>query len=176
MTRTTSLVAAIAATLLVIPSLSYAKTVKACEEEWKANKAAIQASGKKKTEFMAACRAEAATAAPTTQAPARQPTPQPAPKQTTAEPPKPTPAPTQPAPRTTATPTKAGQYASESEAKSHCYGGDIVVWVNTKSGIYHFAGHRSYGNTRAGAYMCEKEATAAGMRASKTEKRPTATQ
>ena len=171
MTRKTSLAAAFVATLLLIPSLSHAKTVKACEEEWKANKAAIQASGKKKTEFIAACRAESATTAPTTQAPAPQPAPQSTPKQTTIEPPKPAPAPAQPTPRTTATPTRAGQYASEGEAKSHC-SGELVVWANTKSNIYHFSGNRNYGNTKSGAYMCEREATAAGMRAAKTEKHP----
>jgi hypothetical protein len=46
--------------------------------------------------------------------------------------------------------------------------------VNLASKIYHFAGHKSYGTTKAGAYMCEKEATAQGFRASKTEKRPSA--
>ena len=44
----------------------------------------------------------------------------------------------------------------------------------TASKIYHFAGHKRYGTTKAGAYMCEKEATAQGFRASKTEKRPSA--
>jgi hypothetical protein len=45
---------------------------------------------------------------------------------------------------------------------------------NLTSKIYHFAGHKSYGTTKAGVYMCEKEATAQGFRASKTEKRPSA--
>ena len=63
-------------------------------------------------------------------APAPQPAPQPAPKQTTVEPTKPAPAPAQPVPRTTATLTRAGQYASEGEAKSRCSGGDIVVWAH----------------------------------------------
>ena len=171
MTKNASLAFVLAAIFLLIPSLSHATTVKACEEEWKANKAAIQSSGKKKTEFIAACRAEAATTPPTTQAPTTQaPAPQPTPKQTTAEPPKPTPAPARATPRTTATPTKAGLYTSEGEAKSHCPG-DPVVWVNTRSNIYHFAGSRIYGNTKAGAYMCEREATAAGSRAAKNEKR-----
>ena len=47
-----------------------------------------------------------------------------------------------------------------------------VVWVNTKSGMYHFAGSRNYGHTKSGAYMCEADATAAGRRASKDEKHP----
>ena len=40
-----------------------------------------------------------------------------------------------------------------------------VVWVNTKSRVYHAAGSRSYGHTRDGAYMCETEAKSAGNRA-----------
>jgi outer membrane biosynthesis protein TonB len=177
MKRTAPFAALLAASLFLMPSISQAKTVRACEAEWKANKAAIQASGKKKTEFMAACRAETATAAPTTQAPAPEPAPQ---QQTTAAPkpaPAPAPAPQQapaptPAPRTaTAAPARAGQYASESEAKSHCYG-DIVVWANTNSKIYHFAGNRNYGNTKSGAYMCEKEALAGGIRAPLNERHP----
>jgi hypothetical protein len=70
-------------------------------------------------------------------------------------------------------PTGARQFQTEAQAKSQCPV-DLVVWVNLTSKIYHFAGHRSYGTTKAGAYMCEKEATAQGFRASKTEKRPSA--
>ena len=43
-----------------------------------------------------------------------------------------------------------------------------MVWVNTKSHIYHYAGTRSYGTTKQGAYMCEADANAAGDRASKS--------
>jgi hypothetical protein len=46
------------------------------------------------------------------------------------------------------------------------------VWANTKSKIYHFSGHRAYGSTKAGAYMCEKDSAAAGIRAAKNEKHP----
>lgn len=42
---------------------------------------------------------------------------------------------------------------------------DPVVWVDTKSRVYHVAGSRSYGHTRHGAYMCEAEAKSAGNRA-----------
>jgi hypothetical protein len=68
-------------------------------------------------------------------------------------------------------PTGAGQFATEAEAKSRCPA-DIVVWVNLNSKIYHFAGYKNYGTTEHGAYMCEKQATADGFRASKNEKRP----
>ena len=64
--------AVIASSLTLVPSPSSAKTVKACVEEWKANKSTIQASGKKKTDFITECRAETASTEP---APA--PTPQP---------------------------------------------------------------------------------------------------
>jgi hypothetical protein len=175
-------VALIAASLVLITSPSQAKTAKACEEEWKANKAAIQASGKKKVEFIAGCRAETATAAPTTEAPAAQPAPrqttaapkeqapaqQPAPQETTAaEQPKSAPAARR---RTAKASLTAGEYASEVEAKAHCPG-ESVVWANTRSKIYHFAGTADYGRTKMGAYMCEKETASAGIRAAKNERR-----
>lgn len=177
------------------------KTVKACEAEWKANKPAIQASGKKKTDFMTECRAEPGstqTAAPAPQ-PAEQPkpevatAPQPttpaqpkseaAPQSTTTAQPKSasTPQSTTPAqPRSEATTAPApqgptaslatGQFTTEADAKSHCPG-DTVVWANTRSRVYHYASSRRYGHTKLGAYMCEKETAAAGMRAAKRERR-----
>jgi hypothetical protein len=36
----------------------------------------------------------------------------------------------------------------------------------------HFAGRRSYGTTKRGAYMCEKDAIETGMRAAKNETHP----
>ena len=71
----------------------------------------------------------------------------------------------------TKTPTSAGQFAEESEAKAHCPS-DTVVWVNLSSKIYHFHGNKDYGNTKSGAYICEKDATAQGFRAAKNEKHP----
>lgn len=65
----------------------------------------------------------------------------------------------------------ANQFATEALAKSRCPA-DTVVWVNLKSGIYHFAGHRDYGTTKRGAYMCEKDTAAAKFRAAKSEKHP----
>jgi hypothetical protein len=49
---------------------------------------------------------------------------------------------------------------------------DTVVWVNLRSRIYHFSGTHNYGNTKSGAYMCESETAAAGMRAAKNEAHP----
>jgi len=171
------------ASLLVLQTVAYAqqKTVKACEAEWRANKATIQASGKKKTEFMTECRAgtgQTAKAAPA--APANPPAAATNAPVTTETKPAPSTAATakaeeRPAARRfrrlgTAAPAGAGQYTTEAEAKSHCPG-ETVVWANTMSHIYHFPGSRNYGSTKTGAYMCEKDTAAAGIRSAKNEKR-----
>ena len=70
-----------------------------------------------------------------------------------------------------AAPTGAGGFAADAQAKAHCPA-DTVVWVNTKSGIYHFAGTHNYGTTKQGTYMCEADAKAAGDRAAENEKHP----
>ena len=54
-------------------------------------------------------------------------------------------------------------FDSESAAQAHCPT-DVVVWLNTKTGIWHEKGMRWYGRTRQGAYVCRKEAAAAGYR------------
>ena len=54
-------------------------------------------------------------------------------------------------------------FASENAAQAHCPR-DQVVWLNTNSGIYHSKGMRWYANTRSGAFVCRKEADAAGDR------------
>jgi hypothetical protein len=159
------------------------KTAKQCNDEWSANKAAIQAGKKTKKQFMAECRAQppgsTTTAAPSSTPP---PTPAPAkPSSTTAPSPPPataapsrrpaTPAATARPPTTAATPSSAGQFSTEAQAKTRCPG-DTVVWVNLDSKVYHFAGNRNYGTTKTGAYMCEKDAAAAGSRAAKNEKHP----
>jgi hypothetical protein len=146
------------------------KTVKACQDEWRANKAAYQAARVTEKAYVDKCRAGEAVALPTTPAatPPPAPTtaaPAPAPPSTPAVKPSPTLA--------TPSPAGAGQFQTEAQAKSQCPT-DLVVWVNLASKIYHFAGYKSYGTTKAGAYMCEKEAAAQGFRASKTEKRPSA--
>jgi hypothetical protein len=151
------------------------KTAKACQGEWRANKAGYQAAGVTEKAYVEKCRAGEAVALPATQS-------APPPTAAPSAPPPSTPAaaPSQPATRpaarpsppvATSAPTGAGQFATEAEAKSHC-AADIVVWANLNSKIYHFAGYRNYGTTEHGAYMCEKQATADGFRASKNEKRP----
>ncbi|HVM46672.1 MAG TPA: hypothetical protein VMU04_01530 [Candidatus Acidoferrum sp.] len=54
-------------------------------------------------------------------------------------------------------------YNAPQAAQQHCPN-DEVVWLNTRSGVYHFQGERWYGNTEEGAYVCKKEANAAGDR------------
>lgn len=84
---------------------------------------------------------------------------------------------TQPQTKTPATPKAekqalgAGEYASEAEAKARCVG-DVVVWNNKNTKVYHYAGYAEFGKTKKGAYMCEKAAIAAKSRAAKNEKRP----
>jgi hypothetical protein len=162
------------------------KTAKQCNDEWTANKAAIQATKKTKKEFMAECRTQPASAPTTAAAPSPvAPPPAAAPARpstaaaptvppTTAAPPRQpstTPPATTRAPATATAPAAAGQFSTEAQAKARCPS-DTVVWVNTESKIYHFATGRNYGSTKSGAYMCERDATAAGARAAKNEKRP----
>jgi hypothetical protein len=42
--------------------------------------------------------------------------------------------------------------------------GGVQVWVNTKTGVYHYPGTRWYGNTKEGEYMPESKARAEGDR------------
>jgi hypothetical protein len=45
--------------------------------------------------------------------------------------------------------------------------GDVIVWVNTRSGIYHYQGERYFGSTKNGKFICEKAARAEGDRPTK---------
>jgi hypothetical protein len=55
------------------------------------------------------------------------------------------------------------QFPTEADAAKHCpY--DTVVWLNLPTMIWHSKGQRWYGNTKHGAYVCEKEAAAGGAR------------
>lgn len=145
------------------PAFAQQKTVKACQEEWRADKATNQAKGITEKAFVEQCRAGGTAAAapanagrpPTAAAPART---------------SPSRATTATTPRETA-PRGANEFTSQAQAKAHC-AGDTVVWANLKSHIYHFEGSKDFGKTKSGAFMCQKDATSAGMRAAKNEKQP----
>lgn len=64
-----------------------------------------------------------------------------------------------------------GQFKTEAEAKASCPA-DNIVWVNLRSKVFHTSASKSYGKTKRGAYMCEKEGIAAGFRAPKGAKKP----
>jgi hypothetical protein len=119
------------------PALAEQKSAKQCNDEWKADQAAIKASGQTWKSFIAQCRG----------------------------------IPEEEVKRKAATPTSGtGQYAAEADARASCPA-DTVVWINLGSGIYHASGSRSFGKTKKGAYMCEKETIAAGFRAPKVAHR-----
>jgi hypothetical protein len=165
------------------------KSAKECTAEWRADKAGMQARGVTEKAYVEQCKAGGAM--PSATAPEPKPTaaasPPPSRPASTATQAAPAPAPLKPAPTTIAAPVPApaqqpsapkdnatlesGQFADEASAKARCPS-DTVVWVNLPSKVYHFAGTKSYGTTKRGAYMCEKEAIVAEDRASKTEKHP----
>jgi hypothetical protein len=62
-----------------------------------------------------------------------------------------------------AQPRVEGSYSSEAEAKKACADG-AVVWVNSRSRIFHAGGTRDYGKTRQGFYMCQAQAERSGFR------------
>jgi hypothetical protein len=158
--------AAIGIMVAVASGSASAKTTKECDTEYAANKAAIQAAKEKKADYIGACKATAegqttpiGAAAATAGAAATPPPP--------TKPPSPAPA----GKAATGGATGANEFPSEAQAKAKC-ASDTVVWVNQSSSVYHFAGTKDYGTTKKGAYMCEKDAMAAGDRAAKNEKHP----
>jgi hypothetical protein len=42
--------------------------------------------------------------------------------------------------------------------------GDKLVWVNTRSHVYHFQGERYFGSTKEGKFICERAADKEGDR------------
>jgi|SRR6185437_2278431 len=153
-------------TTAAAPAATAQKTVKACQEEWRANKDSNQAKGITEKAYVTQCRAGGTVAAPT---PATAP-----PVRSTAAPAPASPPPARTAsqpPAATTAPTGANQYTTEGQAKGRC-GSGTVVWANLDSKIYHFTGYKDYGHTKTGAYMCERDATSQGMRAAKNEKHP----
>lgn len=82
-----------------------------------------------------------------------------APAQTAPVPGQPTGAPAVPPTAMAAPATASGSVATRAQAPG---GGAGQVWVNTKTKVYHCPGDRYYGKTKAGAYMTETAAKAAG--------------
>jgi hypothetical protein len=176
--RMTSIAVALLCSTLVgltvasAPALAQQKTAKECQAEWQANKAGNQARGITEKAYVDLCRAGGAAATPaaapaptTTAAPAAAPA---------GKPPAPTPASAlaaKPPPAAATVATGVGHFAAEALAKARCPR-DTVVWANLNSKIYHFSGNKDYGNTKEGAYMCEKDAVGQGVRAAKNEKHP----
>jgi hypothetical protein len=155
--------------ILSSPVFAQQKTEKACQEEWRANKADNQAKKITEKAYVAQCRGGAAAATPAAApAAASKTTTAPAPA---AAAPKSAPAAAPTAKATTAASAGANQFTTEAQAKVHCPS-DTVVYVNLSSKIYHFAGHKDYGNLKNGTYMCEKDTAGAGARAAKNEKHP----
>ena len=154
------------------------KTAKDCVAEWRADKAGMQARGMTEKAYVDQCRAGTE---PTAAAPMA---PKPSAAAPASPPPAATPAPAAQRPATlnptpvarqpsspSGSASQSGQFADEAQAKAHCVG-DTVVWANLSSKVYHFAGGKTYGTTKRGAYMCEKEAVTAQFRAAKNEKHP----
>ena len=156
--------------------------MKTCAGEWANAKAMGTTQGATWPQFLAQCRTQHASAeAPATtpakswwmpgatQAPAAAPAPTPTPALANNQA-----APHQPAPtanRAAPAATGAGEFQTEQQAKYRCPS-DTIVWVNTKSRVFHYAGTRYYGATENGAYMCEADAINSGDRAAPNERRP----
>ena len=157
------------------PATGVGKTASQCNAEYAANKTAIKASGQTKRAFVAACRAGNETI------------PQGARCCTRARPSlshsedayRARPAADAgdgSCPCTSSVCFDAHAYGRwrvrvEQQARARCPS-DTVVWVNSNSHIYHFAGTHNYGHTKEGAYMCEADAKAAGDRAAANEHHP----
>ncbi|HZT86780.1 MAG TPA: hypothetical protein VFA12_02350 [Stellaceae bacterium] len=55
----------------------------------------------------------------------------------------------------------ANEFKTQAEAKSHCPS-DTVVWVNTRTHVYHAESSPQFGHTKHGAFMCRADADKTG--------------
>ncbi len=63
---------------------------------------------------------------------------------------------------------KTEEFKTAAAAAAHCPG-DVVVWSTlSRSKAFHLAASRYFGKTKHGAYVCEKDALAAGFHAAKS--------
>ena len=69
-----------------------------------------------------------------------------------------------PASAPAAAPSRSPAISQGSDKAAAPGGGPGMVWVNTQSNVYHCYGSHWYGITKAGKYMPEQQATAAGAR------------
>jgi hypothetical protein len=136
-----------------------------CAGQWKQAQAAGTTGGETWPQFLAQCKTRQGGAAQPSSA-SIAPAPAPAPAQSGSLFPW-WQQPAAPAQTAAPAPTGAGQFSTEAEARYRCPT-DKVVWVNTKSRIYHYQGTHNYGHTKEGAYMCEADAKAAGDRAARS--------
>ena len=148
--------------VLYSPTAAPAKTAKECRTEWQANKADYQAKNIREKDYIKQCTAGVAAAQPPATAKTNPET-RKASRSTSATAAAP--------PKSSTGSAGAYQYPTDAQARVRC-GSGTVIWANLNSKIYHFAGHKDYGNTKSGAYMCERDAANEGMRAAKNEKHP----
>jgi hypothetical protein len=66
----------------------------------------------------------------------------------------------------------AAPHVARAAALPHCSSGDPVVWVNTRSHVFHRKGDKYYGATKAGEYACESAAVAGGSHLAGTKSAP----
>lgn len=65
-----------------------------------------------------------------------------------------------PGPNINASPSESASNVNTGETGTR----DVMVWVNTNSGVYHCPNTQWYGNTKSGKYMTQREAQAKGYR------------